>query len=439
MAAAVANGVVEGVGAGRLDMMGGVGDYSGGLVLEVATKRCTRVRASVDAGGDRTQVRMGSDAFGEVTLPLQPVLDGAASHGAADRLDLPAYLATVRRFLGEATAPSWVFYVYGCLAAFAWETGWTPASAGGQVSLIVTSDVPASQGVSSSASVEVATLRCLGALSGLPLHSLRLAHVAQAAENYAVGAPCGLMDQLSSALGTPGEVLPILCRPDVCSPCVPLPSGVCVVGWPSGVKHSVSGSPYLTARTATFMGRKIAEAVLGRKLAHVTELTPSEYRNKVDAAMPAAISGADFIARFGGVDDALSRVEPGRTYSVQAAMRFPIEENFRCSVAATLLRHLAAGSGAEPSLRRDTLTQVGQLMQLTHAGYNAIGLGAPETDIMVEKLMALGPDAGIYGARISGGGSGGTVAVLCERTALVAVEALARATTFDEPFSALIE
>jgi hypothetical protein len=76
-------------------------------------------------------------------------------------------------------------------------------------------------------------------------------------------------------------------------------------------------------------------------------------------------------------------------------------------------------------VRARCLAQVGELMRYTHAGYTAIGLGAPETDAMVERLRALGPAAGIYGARVSGGGSGGTVAVLCEAAAVPTVAALA--------------
>lgn len=74
----------------------------------------------------------------------------------------------------------------------------------------------------------------------------------------------------------------------------------------------------------------------------------------------------------------------------------------------------------------------------THKGYNSIGLGAPETDLMIEKLVALGPAKGIYGARVSGGGSGGTVAVLCERSALPLVEQLGKEITFGEAFTGLI-
>jgi galactokinase len=75
----------------------------------------------------------------------------------------------------------------------------------------------------------------------------------------------------------------------------------------------------------------------------------------------------------------------------------------------------------------------------THRAYTSIGLGCPETDVMIARLMELGPAKGIYGARMSGGGSGGTVAVLCEKAAIPLVEALGKEVVFDEPFPGLIQ
>lgn len=280
-------------------------------------------------------------------------------------------------------------------------------------------------------------MRALAALAAIDVPQLRIAHAAQAAENFVVGAPCGLMDQLASACGAAGRVLPILCRPDVLSAPVPLPPGVALVGWPSGVKHSVGASPYMVARAASFMGKKIAGGVLGRSLAYTAEITPSELAARVAPALPASISGAAFVAAHEGVDDALSKIDPALEYPVRAAVAFPVEENFRCAVVQSLLeaaRALPAGD----ALIGTILGQVGEMMRLSHAGYTAIGLGCPETDTMVERLTAMGAGAGVYGARVSGGGSGGTVVVLCAEAALPAVEALARELTFGEVFPGLI-
>ena len=97
----------------------------------------------------------------------------------------------------------------------------------------------------------------------------------------------------------------------------------------------------------------------------------------------------------------------------------------RCTTALALLRSLQdapPGSAAVAS----TLALVGEHMRQAHRGYTALGLGAPELDAMLEALDAeIGLAGGVYGARISGGGSGGTVVVLCQLAALPRLRALA--------------
>ena len=78
--------------------------------------------------------------------------------------------------------------------------------------------------------------------------------------------------------------------------------------------------------------------------------------------------------------------------------------------------------------------QLGELMYASHASYGACGLGSRGTDLLVDLVKAEGPTAGLYGARITGGGSGGTVAVIGRRDASPAiarvVDAYERATGY---------
>jgi len=76
------------------------------------------------------------------------------------------------------------------------------------------------------------------------------------------------------------------------------------------------------------------------------------------------------------------------------------------------------------------LEAVGELMYQSHAGYSSIGLGCPETDAMVDAVCKRGPGRGFYGARVSGGGSGGTVVVLLKTGALPELRRLAETQTF---------
>jgi L-arabinokinase len=69
---------------------------------------------------------------------------------------------------------------------------------------------------------------------------------------------------------------------------------------------------------------------------------------------------------------------------------------------------------------------MGDLMYAAHASYSACGLGSDGTDLLVDLVRRRGPQSGLYGAKITGGGSGGTVAILGRHDAGPAVDELAR-------------
>ena len=77
-------------------------------------------------------------------------------------------------------------------------------------------------------------------------------------------------------------------------------------------------------------------------------------------------------------------------------------------------------------------------MLQSHEGYTSLGLGSPESDQMVKALVSLGAEKGIYGARASGGGSGGTVVVLARKAALPELTALVKQVRFNEIPTTLI-
>ena len=390
--------VHQGEASGRIDLLGGVADYSGSLVLEIPTRAVTRV-AFAPAPVD------GFRVCGGVGEAVEVPWDEAA-RGVEEKRE-PEWF---RALFDRMGVPGWARYPLGCVALLGVGKG-VRVAPGWEIS--IRSEVPISMGVSSSAALEVATLRALSRMTGVDWRGTELARLAQEVENRVVGAPCGLMDQLASAHGVRGAVLPIDCRPDRLHDPVPLPSGVMVAGWPSGVKHSVGDSPYATARAASFMGRRILEETNGWSVEHTAEITPEQW----DGAepLPERMEGRDFLERWGGTADRLTQIEPERIYPVRAATAFPIGENRRCAEVADLLR-----SGGERELIR-----AGELMALSHAGYSGMGLGSGETDRMVEELRAAGPGGGIYGARISGGGSGGTVAVLLHERGLPVLQELA--------------
>jgi galactokinase len=205
------------------------------------------------------------------------------------------------------------------------------------------------------------------------------------------------------ALGTPGAVLPILCRPASPRPPVMLPPGVDVVGWPTGAEHDVSGAPYRRARAAAFMGKRIVEDTLDRTWSWVSELPRDAL-----ADLPETLDGATFLERWRETDDRVTSVDPAETYPVGAATRFGVEEHARTQSA---LLHLERGD----------VRALGPLLAASHAGYDAMGLGHAAATAVFDDAISR---AGVHGARSSGGGCGGTVVVVCDRGALDDVDGL---------------
>jgi L-arabinokinase len=200
-------------------------------------------------------------------------------------------------------------------------------------------------------------------------------------------------------------VLPILCRPAAVDPLVELPDDLEVVGVPTGAEHDVSGVPYGRARAAAFMGKRIVEQTGSTPATWVSELPADAV-----AALPEHLDGAAFLDRWATTDDALTTVDPTEIYPVRAATTFGVEE------------HARSGALLDALARRD-LDAIGPIMAASHAGYDAMGLGHPAATAVVEQVLAR---PGVHGARSSGGGSGGTVVVVCERGALDDVDGLIR-------------
>ena len=407
---------------GRLDLMGGIADYSGSLVLELPLAVATFVAAQ-ETGSD--EVVIESDQLGDpeaevrVTFALAELTAGEA----------PLDVAAARALFARDPRRAWSAYVLGALVILHREHGVRPRA----MRILIRSDVPTGKGVSSSAALEVAALEAIAVLQGLALDGRALALLAQKVENFIVGAPCGVMDQLTSACGEAEHLLELLCQPAELLGSLPLPPSVEVFGIDSGVRHAVSGADYGSVRVAAFMGYRMIAAAAGLTAREVgpgrvaiddpifggylANVTPSRWRTHFQALVPEVTDGARFLAEFQGTTDPATRIDPARTYRVRAATEHPIEEHQR----VRLFRALLAGGAASEESR----TQLGELMYQSHASYSACGLGAAATDRLVELVRAAGPAAGLYGAKITGGGSGGTVAVLARRGCRPVVDAIA--------------
>ena len=288
------------------------------------------------------------------------------------------------------------------------------------------STVPLNRGVSSSAAIEVAVMKAAAAAYGITLQGVELALACQWVENTIAGSACGIMDQIAVVTGKEGYIMPLVCQPCNPEPLIKLPGELDIWGIDSGVSHQVAGIEYEAARAAAFMGYKMIcdrekipvrltnQAEIPRYSdplwnGYLANLSRSRFYEQYERFLPEKMSSTEYLVKHGLHTDPFTPLKQGVEYNVRANTRYAVEENHRVQ----LFSELSRGASAAPSQRAFIL--MGELMYQSHYAYTECGLGAQATDTLVDLCRRQGVANGIYGAKITGGGAGGTVAILADR------------------------
>jgi galactokinase len=259
----------------------------------------------------------------------------------------------------------------------------------GGADLMIGSDVPPGAGLSSSAALELAVGQALLALASRDMAPRDLALAGQAAEHDFVGVRCGIMDQLVGALGRLGHALLIECRTHEITP-VKIPDFPAkVVVFDTRVRHAHAASGYNRRREECQEAlAKLNEA--GFALASLSDL---------------AVESLDSAER--KLPDPLRR-----------RVRHVVRENGRTKAAVD-------------ALRRSHLAGLGRLMNGSHASLrDDYEVSSPELDHLVDVAQR---QEGVLGARMTGGGFGGSVIVLV-KTSNVEPVSVALRTSFRARF-----
>ncbi len=361
--------------------MGGIADYSGARVLglPLACGTSGLVQPQPERHCDIATRRAGQWNYFSIELPLAE----------------PAELAALFR---AHPSDRWAGYVVGVVQAVLARS----ADHNG-LRILIDSTVPEGRGVASSAALEVAVATAVAAASSVDISPEELAALCQRVENDVVGAPCGIMDQMTSACGKQDRLLQLLCQPGTIEDHVAVPAGYRFYGIDSGISHAVSGADYGTVRTAAFMGARMLGADTEWTGNYLADLTPAQFA-KVEDSLPEDMVGAEFVLRYAETMDTATTVVPTQHYPVRRATAHPVLEQARVDRFVDLLSSLPR--------RPKAAEELGQLMYSSHDSYSACGLGSGGTNRLVELVREAGPARGLFGAKITGGGSGGTVAVL---------------------------
>jgi len=298
---------------GRMDVMGGIADYSGSLVLQMPIREAAV--AGVQQDMHSRQIQLVSLGAVERSESFTFQLDDFIQDGS------PVDYETARAFFAAApVADRWAAYLGGAFLVLMRECG---AHFAHGCRILLDSQVPDGKGVSSSAAIEVATMHAICGAYHIKLAPRTLALLCQKVENLVVGAPCGVMDQMASACGEEGQLLAILCQPAELLDSVALPEDLAVWGIDSGIRHAVSGADYGSVRTGAFMGLEILRQVAGVRAGpddrwgwYLANVTPHEWLQH-EPHVPERLTGAAFLETHDGIADTVTHVDPQHEYGVR--------------------------------------------------------------------------------------------------------------------------
>ncbi len=342
---------------GRVNLIGEHTDYNDGFVLPCAIDR----EAVVAAG------------------PAPDFMIHSVAADFASERDSFAFDRTIQH-----SALGWAEYVRGIAQALLADN--VPLVG---ANLAIAGDVPLGSGLSSSAALEVAVGLALAHLAQQKIEPVRLAQIAQRAENQFVGCACGIMDQLISTCAQADHALLIDCRSLDCR-AVSLPGDMAIIIAHSGVRHAHADGEYNDRR---------AQCDAAARHYGVGKL------RDLDTEM--------LVANRGNLDDITFR-----------RARHVVTENARTLAAADAL---AAGD----------LATLGRLMAQSHASMrDDFEITVPAVDVLADIMARAVGDAG--GARMTGGGFGGCVIAVAPRAMAPTVSA-AIATEYRAPDGAPAE
>ena len=314
---------------GRVNIIGEHTDYNEGFVLPAAIDKATYVAVGKSRNNNCTLISINYNEVFEVSL----------SAALAPVKDWPTYiLGVVDQLIKRG------YRLHG-------------------FNLVIQGDVPIGAGLSSSASVECATVFALNELFQLHIPALELIDIAQKAEHTFAGVMCGVMDQFISILGKKDHVIKLDCR-SMEYEYEPLQlKGIKIVLLNTNVKHSLASTAYNKRRNECSEGVELVKKKMPR-INSLRDITPQMLQQYVEP-----------------IDK-----------NIYQRCRYVVEENIRLLEACD-------------ALKNGDLLSLGQKMYATHDGLSKeYEVSCKELDFLVDHVRSL-PQ--VLGARMMGGGFGG--------------------------------
>ncbi len=403
---------------GALDVLGALNAESGGTMAQMPLPARAAVAIQPLPPNPRPHLRIRS-------LQIEPPLGGSeVILNFGPRSDAAAYA-------GDAPAERWAAPLLAL-----WQL-LQPQMPG--ASILIHSEIPQNAGQSSSTAVLAAAALALQSLENRPSPSpLAIAQSVAAAEAIVIhGTPRAAPAQshIIAALtclhprAGRASLLRYSAQPHRFVGPVPLPENVRVLALDTGVRYTQSQATLDEIRTSAAMGMRIIETIyrdLGQPHTplhgYLANTSPLLYRQYFRTLLPRRLRGSDFIRTYGPLPDHLppdisEDLDHARLYRVRTAVDHLIAEHEHAEQFLQAMEELADGPGGQNKESELILQRAGRLLLASHHSYRLrLELSCREADWLVDRLMESGPERGIYGARITGAGGGGTVTALLNRS-----------------------
>jgi len=378
----------------RLDILGGLGTESGGTVAHMTLPN--RVAVAVQRSPEKN-LRIQNHQT-ETTIEVPPETDvsklPATNHWAKPLIALWQIL--------QQAAPT--------------------TSPGGNISIL--GNIPISAGQASSTATLAALATALTSLQQTSFTPDQLTLFIQRAEQTAgkIADPTRrILDATSCLLADASR--PHLFRystqPFRLVGQVPLPSDLKILAMDTAIRADNAGKTLNDLHVASAMGFVIINTIyrdLGRQhtplQGYLANTSPLLYRQYFRALLPRRLRGSDFLRTYGVLPENVSPLlDPAAMYRVRTAVDHLIAEHEHAEQFLQAIEELADGEEGEERLR--TMHRAGRLLLASHHSYRLrLELSCPQADWLVDRLMDHGPERGIFGARITACGGGGTVTAL---------------------------
>ena len=424
---------------GCLDVLGGLEAEAGGTLAQMVLP--SQVAVAVQPTAEPLLQARSLQMEGEATFPLEQIRGKPLPHVAQVLAD------------GHFAEPAgWAL----AIAALLWNLDPRPSEAAAPpgVRVLVHGNIPMTAGQSSSTALLSAVALAVVEARGQFVEPLAIAQWVAAAEALAApglrslipvrGDVVNALTCMHARRDRHPQVLRYSAQPHRLVGPVPLPKNARVLALDTGVRVANSRATLEELRVAAAMGRRIIDTIyrdLGQPHTplhgYLANTSPLLYRQYFRALLPRRLRGGDFVRTYGPLPEQASlevtdEFDAAGVYRVRTAVDHLIAENEHAEQFLQSMEELAdaddpavAGIAAmDEAERQKTLQRAGRLLLASHHSYRLrLELSCREADWLVDRLMEAGPERGIFGARITGAGGGGTVAALLDRSAS-ATEAL---------------